>query len=146
MRAQMLVIAGLATFSVAACNRATSGDPPDASVTTAALARGEWVLTRLDEREPPRGGGNRPATLTFDSTATRAGGFAGCNRYSGAYTITGDSLVFGPIMSTKMFCQDGDSLERSYLGMLERVRTFTASDSILSFFAGGQPLARFARR
>jgi heat shock protein HslJ len=146
MRFRTVVVAALSAPLAVACNRASPGGTPESQVTVAALARGEWVLARLYEAPPPMGGGTRPATITFDSGAQRAGGFAGCNRYSAPYTLRGDSLVFGAVMSTKMFCQQGDSLERRYLGMLERVRTFSASDTMLTFFAGGEAVARFGKR
>src|SRR5262245_48606976 len=51
------------------------------------------------------------APLVQDSRVTlslygdgRAVGRAGCNNYSGTYERAGDSLSFGPVVSTKMAC------------------------------------------
>jgi hypothetical protein len=57
------------------------------------------------------------AALGCESTTSRAAGFAGCNRFSASYRLSGDSLSFGPIVS-KMACADGDELERSFLTAL----------------------------
>jgi heat shock protein HslJ len=76
--------------------------PPEAS--TASLDNREWVLVGLGEVAAPLGAGGRPATLRFDPATGRAAGFAGCNRYSAGYTLAGDSLTFGPAISTKMAC------------------------------------------
>jgi heat shock protein HslJ len=72
-----------------------------------------------------------------------AAGFAGCNRYSAAYTLAGDTLTFGPAISTKMACADGDELERSYLATLPEIRSYGRSDSTLTLSGPGVPLARF---
>lgn len=124
--------------------------PPAASADPVAAARPitdrDWELVSLGEAAAPRGGGGRPATLRLDAATTRVAGFAGCNRYSGPYTLTADSLSFGALVSTKMFCQDGDALERSYLAMLANVRGWQATDSTLTLRAAGAPLATFHAR
>ena len=55
-----------------------------------------------------------------------ASGNAGCNRYTGSYELTGDSVAFQAIGSTKMACQDPDGLmaqEGRYLETLQAVTT-----------------------
>ena len=105
----------------------------------------DWVLVALAEQAspPPRG---KPATLRLEASTSRAAGFAGCNRFSASYTLAGDSLRFGPIMSTKMACVDGDELERRFLGALPVVATYEATDSALILKGPGGPLARFHAR
>lgn len=50
----------------------------------------------------------------------RAVGRAGCNNYSSKYTRAGDSITFGPTISTKMACApELMNLEQSYLGTLD---------------------------
>ena len=73
----------------------------------------------------------------------RAAGFAGCNRYSAGYTLAGDSLTFGPAVSTKMACADGDELERGYLAMLPAIKNYRLSDSMLTLNGSTGPLAHF---
>lgn len=92
---------------------------------------------------PSRPSACRPATIQFDPTTGRAAGFAGCNRYSAGYTLAGDSLTFGPAVSTKMACAGGDELERAYLAMLPAIRSYALSDSTLTLNGSGGPLARF---
>lgn len=118
-----------------------SEQPPAAS--TASLDNREWVLVGLGELAAPLGAGGRPATVQFDPTTRRAAGFAGCNRYSATYTVAGDSLAFGPAISTKMACADGDELERGYLAMLPAIRSYALSDSTLTLNGSGGALARF---
>jgi heat shock protein HslJ len=151
---------GLATLVQLGCAKAPEAttdstmSPATPSVAAAAdsaasspIADREWQLVSLGEMaSAPTGGGGNPATLRLDAAATRAAGFAGCNRYSGPYTLTADSLSFGALVSTKMACQDGDALERTYLAMLAAVRTWQATDSTLTLSAAGTPLAMFRAR
>jgi len=103
----------------------------------------DWDLVSLGEREHPLGAGGRPATLRFDSSAKRAGGNAGCNRYNADYVLAGDSLRFGAAMSTKMACADGMELESAWLGAMSHVVTWSATDSTLTLAGPEGPLARF---
>lgn len=118
-----------------------SGQPPAAA--TGSLDGREWALVELDGRSAPPGAGGRSATIQFDPTTSRAAGFAGCNRYSAQYTLAADSLTFGPAISTKMACTDGDELERRYLAVLPETRSVSLSDSTLTLDGAGGPLARF---
>jgi putative lipoprotein len=126
--------------------------PPAATATDSAsvpraITDRDWELASLGESAAARrGGGGKPATLRLDAATTRASGFAGCNRYSGPYTLAADSLSFGALITTKMFCQDGDALERAFLAMLPSVRTWQATDSTLTLSAAGAPLATFRAR
>jgi heat shock protein HslJ len=117
--------------------------PSEPAAATASLDGREWLLVDLGQQPAPPGAGGRPATIRFDPTNGRASGFAGCNRYGAEYSIAGDSLRFGPAISTKMACADGDQLERSYLAVLPEVRRYQLSDSTLVLSGSGAPLARF---
>jgi heat shock protein HslJ len=141
-------------FAALGCGPRPPGDrPPDADqsppsdppppASTASLEGREWTLVALGEQSAPPGAGGRPATIQFDGGTGRAVGFAGCNRYSGRYTVAGASLTFGPAVSTKMACTDGDELERSYLAILPRVTSYTVSDTGLILDGSAGPLARF---
>jgi heat shock protein HslJ len=130
-------------LSVSACGPKPPASEAPPAAATASLDSREWALVGLGEIAAPLGAGGRPATIQFDPTTGRAAGFAGCNRYSAGYTIAGDSLTFGPAVSTKMACVDGDELERGYLAMLPAVRTYALSDSTLTLNGSDGPLARF---
>jgi heat shock protein HslJ len=106
----------------------------------------EWVLVTLGNQASPTGRGNQPATLRFDATASHAAGFAGCNHFRASYTLSGDSLRFGPILATKMACADGDDLERSFLAALPLAARYESTDSTLILKGASAPLARFRAR
>ena len=122
-------------------------EPPKAEAPAQASVKSiedrDWDLVALGERDHPLGAGGKPATLRFDSAAQRAGGSAGCNRYNASYRLKGDSLSFGPGISTKMACPDGMELENAWLGALPKVATWNATDSTLTLNGEDGPLARF---
>jgi heat shock protein HslJ len=66
----------------------------------------EWDLGSLysgDTVSSTLAGTQVTMTLADDGTVS---GWAGCNTYSGAYTLDGDVLTFGPLATTKMACAD----------------------------------------
>ena len=105
----------------------------------------DWNLAALGERTNPLGNGGRPVTLRLDSASGRAAGNGGCNRYSASYSLRGDSLSFGPGMSTKMACPDGMDLEDAWLKTLPNVVTFAATETTLTLNAAEGPVASFRK-
>ncbi len=55
----------------------------------------------------------------------KVSGMGGCNRYSGPVTVDGNSVRFGPLVSTRMACEQL-AVEQSFFDALEGVRTFAA--------------------
>jgi heat shock protein HslJ len=143
MRTVPGAFAAMGLLTVVACSSKPPASEPPPAASTASVDNREWALVGLGEVAAPLGAGGRPATIQFDPTTSRATGFAGCNRYSAGYTLAGDSLTFGPAISTKMACADGDELERAYLAMLPSIRSYALSDSTLILNGPDGPLARF---
>lgn len=58
-------------------------------------------------------------SIIFDEEGQMSGN-VGCNGFGGEYSINGDSIVFGQVMSTLMFCEGpaGDQ-ETAILGVLQ---------------------------
>jgi heat shock protein HslJ len=120
--------------------------PPPAAATAASIVDRDWILVAMGERPAPLGAGDRPVTLRLESASSRAVGFAGCNRYSGNYVLGGDSLKFGPAISTKMSCGEAsDRVEQSFLAMLPLLVSYAATDSSLTLHGPGGPLAQFRK-
>lgn len=114
--------------------------PPDAQP---AITDREWSLATLGDNQAPLGNGGKPVTIRLQSSDQRAMGFAGCNQFSGPYTMTGDSLSFGPAISTKMACEQGMDVETGFLSMLNDVTSYQVTDTSLTLLGPGGPLARF---
>jgi heat shock protein HslJ len=145
----------LLAAALAACDKKPAADVPStpppapapASPAATDLTSHTWTLVALGDRSNPLGAGDKAPDLTFAAAESRASGFAGCNRFSGSYTVAGDSLHFGPLMSTKMACPGQDQVEVGYLAALGAVMTYTLADSALILHgAGGTKLAEFRHR
>jgi heat shock protein HslJ len=78
----------------------------------------------------------------------RAAGHSGCNRYTGSYAQSGAKLRFGAVASTRMACDEQRmARERRWFRMLERTRSFTASNRLLTLRDGlGRIIAKLKRR
>lgn len=61
---------------------------------------------------------SKAPTVRFDASGT-VSGTAGCNRYTGQYTLDGEELAVSPLASTRMMCaEDVMEQEMAYLAAL----------------------------
>jgi len=90
-----------------------------------------WVLQSAQTSEGrtafevPTDKGAAP-TLVLDATSgqRRAGGFSGCNRFSGSYMLREGGLTFGPLATTRNACgADAGRLGQAYLDALAHIDT-----------------------
>ena len=69
-------------------------------------------------------------SATFD--AGTVAGSTGCNRYTAAYTVEGDSLEIGQVASTRMACPPpADAIETAYVEALGQVSAWRTEDDEL---------------
>jgi len=79
---------------------------------------------------------NPPITAIFDSKG-KVAGFAGCNNYSGGYSLTGlvypegKGITIGPLASTMMYCADTATTETIYLQMLQAAKSYAVNNNQL---------------
>lgn len=86
----------------------------------------EWKLTTLRKREIK---GN--CNMSFSCFEDRISGKSFCNSYSGEIHIdSGNTLKIGPVVSTKMACQDLDE-ESDYFTSLEETHAYDLSEDTL---------------
>ena len=140
---------------IAACTPGGGSDttPPDADAGAprptpmgdTTLTGPLWILDSLPGTANIAGNGGRMPDLRFSADGN-AGGFSGCNSMGGSYTISGDSLSFGPMRMTLMACEQGMEVERAYAAALERVVRFARRDSTLELFDATGLVARFRAR
>lgn len=105
----------------------------------------EWQLVELDGKPAGFGANGKPATLMLDGTAFRASGYAGCNQFSGSYTLTGLALTFGSLAMTRMYCEGGQTLEDAYAKALAATTGQRISGGRLELLTGTSVVARFKR-
>lgn len=123
----------LAALVLAGC--ASTGSPSPSIV-------GLWAAKEVAGAPVP---GDARITLSIYGDG-RAVGRAGCNNYTSKYQRAGDSISFGPTISTKMACApELMTLEQSYLSTLEaasRVDRRPDDALVLTTDSGAQLLFR----
>lgn len=107
------------------------------------LANTSWTLGSFEPGRVPLP--NTTLTLAFDGSG-RVNGNAGCNTYSGPYTLNGTVLTIGPLASTEMACEpEVMDQEQLYLGSLQRAASFDLPGGQLVIFdAAGQEILRYS--
>jgi heat shock protein HslJ len=80
----------------------------------AGLEGGTWRLEELPGAQPAALAAlKRPVTMRLESG--RLSGFAGCNNFTGSYSLDGSQLKIGPVASTQMACPEpGSSIESAF--------------------------------
>jgi heat shock protein HslJ len=86
--------------------------------------------------------------LEFDEKSQRVSGDSGCNRFSGTFELSGTSLKFSRLMSTKRAClaEEVNRLEMNFLQALENITRFEAQQNVLRLFAGDNQSLVFQAR
>lgn len=96
--------------------------------------------------EPARVAENIPEPRLLLHPATKqATGSTGCNRFSGSYELSGDSLRLGPLTSTRRACLDPEMTrqESTLLEAFDATRSWKATGDTLVLSGEGVPVARF---
>jgi heat shock protein HslJ len=97
-----------------------------------------WELTRWEEaggalRPIPHADTGDPITLQFGQASGKPAlaGFSGCNQYNGPYTLNGNRLTIGSLVSTKRACvtPQRNQLETDYLAVLDDGVTVSRSET-----------------
>lgn len=123
---------------LAACAPAAMPTEPD-------FMEVEWVVVEV-EGIVVEADSTRPApTLLVTRTDQRASGHAGCNQFGGAWQGGGDSLSFGPLMMTRMYCEGRMDLEARYGAALQVVTGVRVVDGVLELLAGDRVVVRAKR-
>jgi putative lipoprotein len=74
----------------------------------------------------------REAWLMLDPAGHRASGFAGCNRFTGDYTLEGDRLSFSHMATTLQMCLQGMEQEQALLNALPAVARWRVTGTQLA--------------
>lgn len=104
-----------------------------------------WQLVEIGGVPAVASAGAEPAHLFLDpGPPLRAAGVLACNRFAASYMLLGNSLTFGPAMSTRMACPEGMAQEAAFTRALEGARGWRVADGQLELLdAEGAPLAIF---
>ena len=121
------------------------GSPLSPVTFRAAVAGTDWELHELRGAAAPLGAGGRRATIRFDADTARVSGFAGCNRYFGAYALEGATLRFSGLGMTKMACAQGMDLEQQLAAALQATSRYQLAERELTLFNDAGAVAKFVR-
>ncbi len=105
------------------------------------LSGTHWLLTELNGQPAVP---DRQPTLNFEEKQVSGNG--SCNGFGGDYTVSGDQLTFGPIMSTMMACVENGIMdqESAYFDALGKVARYNIeNETLILLSADGTVLARF---
>lgn len=92
-----------------------------------------WVLTSIDQNSPIE-----PSEVTITFEDGMVAGQAGCNSYSSSFLLAGESISFGPIVQTEMFCGDIPGImhqEGAYLAILGAALKYDLTGEILTILS-----------
>ena len=95
----------------------------------------EGTLWQLTEYLGPEGN-TVPVPEAISASATFADGTvsgnAGCNDYTGSYTVDGEKLTMGPLAATRKACGPAESaVETAFLAVMGNVATYSISGGSL---------------
>lgn len=84
-----------------------------------------------------------PPTLLLEEG--NASGFGGCNTFTGAYELDGDSISIGPLAGTLMACElQKMAVEGAYMPALEAADAWSIDGDELVLSSGGEETLRFS--
>ena len=113
----------------------------DGSARSSPLTGKVWVLTTLAGKPPLQG---TELTAEFTSSGS-VSGTAGCNRYGGKFTSSGQRLRISSLVSTQMACASGIMTQESaFLKALGATRAYAVNGATLTLRStGGRALLTF---
>jgi len=72
----------------------------------------------------------------FSAEAQKINGFSGCNRFFGNYNFNDNTITFGPMGSTKMFCDEkANSIESQLFEAFSKIDHINSNGSTLEFIS-----------
>jgi putative lipoprotein len=121
------------------------GPTTKSSAASAPPLRGtSWKLVDLNGNPPAQPMGNIVGDLLLSESEDRYSGSTGCNRFNGAFELSGDSLRFKTGAMTMMACPEPlMKQEQTLTTALQSVTTYRVSGTTLELLAGEKVIAKF---
>jgi heat shock protein HslJ len=116
----------------------------EAVITQDAIFSYKWILTNIHEDGSTRAVTGGKAFIRFNKQQESAGGNGSCNSFGSTLKTAGNTLSISQIMSTKMYCDDVQSIENSFLGQLPKVTRYEIKDKTLQLFAKEKLVLEFS--
>ncbi|WP_343523731.1 META domain-containing protein [Pedobacter sp.] len=129
---KQLIFCALLLFSLSSCKEKLN---PESFTNT------KWELIELPGLTLPA---SAKATLNF-ADSLKISGKSFCNGYGGRAEIKDNKISVKNVFGTKMFCQETDAAERSYLHALNQVNSAKLADNKLYLLNGDKTLLVFTK-
>jgi heat shock protein HslJ len=100
-----------------------------------------WVLVEINGQPIVRDN-SKKLFIQLNADTKSIIGFAGCNRLSGEYTLSGKKLSFRTI-STRMFCENEMKIEDEFIQAVNKINKFTISEHKLFLMQEKNILLKF---
>ena len=103
-----------------------------------------WQLSMLGEQVITADVAKRTPYLTFKQDDNKVIGFSGCNRFSGNYNTSADSIDLSQLLTTKKMCFQQMNLETKFLSALSETDNYKVIDNTLTLYSNiGIALGKF---
>jgi len=83
------------------------------------------------------------AFIKFNQEKKSAGGNGGCNSFGSTINVSGSTVSFKDIFSTKMYCEGIQETEDAFFTQLEKVNRFEVKDKTLLLYMDKEVLMEF---
>jgi heat shock protein HslJ len=100
-----------------------------------------WVLVEINGQPIVRDN-SKKLFIQLNADTKSMIGFAGCNRLSGEYALSGKKLSFRTI-STRMFCENEMKIEDEFIQAVNKINKFTISEHELFLMQEKNILLKF---
>ena len=94
---------------------------------------GKWLFVFSSEKDLGKIPEGQQPDLKFEDSTRHISGSSGCNKISGTYDVSGDHLIFGPMISTFRACPDME-VEEYIIHFLTIVGTYKIDDNKLYLY------------
>ena len=108
--------------------------PKEPGSADVSLDSNKWYLVRIHQSTGTTEVTTRRAFIHFNKTKGSAGGNGSCNSFGSTMNLDGKKVSFTDIFSTKMYCDDVQSIENSFLGQLGKVTRYEVKGRSLLLF------------
>lgn len=102
----------------------------------------KWLLKNIHIKEEVRQV-NTKAFIRFDEEKKSAGGNGSCNSFGGSVTVHENTIHFGNLISTKMYCEGVQEIENLFFDRLGKVNQYSINDKNLRLYHDKELLLEF---
>jgi len=103
----------------------------------------KWWLTKIYTTDSFTEISTKKAFIRFNKADGKVSGNGSCNSFGGKLSIDGNNLSVGNIFSTKMYCDNVQSIENEFFRQLGKVTGYEIKGKTLLLFDGDNPVLEF---